>query len=64
MLEVKFTVVDNTIISLCGKKHQVGVFNFEGRIYSALKLHCNSDDFEASEITDMYAGMQENVASV
>jgi len=65
LLEVKIVFVNNTIILLCGKKKTGGFFNFEGRIYSALKLLCNNnEDFEASEITDMYDRMQGNVASL
>ena len=62
-LEVKIIFVDNTTNSLWGKKHQAGFFNFEGSIYSALKLCCNNDeDFETYEITDMYDRMHGNVA--
>jgi hypothetical protein len=65
LLKVKIIFADNTKFSLCGKKHQAGFFNFEGRIYSALKLQCNNDeDFEASEITDIYDRMKVNVASL
>jgi hypothetical protein len=47
------------------QKKQAGFFNFERRIYSALKLLCNNnEDFAASEITDMYDRMQGNVASL
>jgi hypothetical protein len=55
LLEVKIILANNTSISLCGKKHQAGFFNFEGRFYSSLKLRCNNDEnFEVSEFTDMY----------
>jgi hypothetical protein len=66
LLQVKIIFVDITTISLCGKKkHQAGFFNFEGRIYSALKLCFNNDEhFEDSDITDMYNRMQGNVASL
>lgn len=65
LLEVKIFFADNTTISLCDKNQQAGFFNFEGRIFSALKLCYNNDeDFEASEITDMYDGMWGNDASL
>jgi hypothetical protein len=38
LLEVKILFADNTIISLCGKKHQAGFFNFEGR--NIVHLNC------------------------